>query len=337
MKAVLWNGPDQLSVEEIPDPHPEEGEVLLRVKDCGICGSDLHAAKFGLTLSPGCVMGHEFSGEIVALGKGVSGWRVGERVVSLPVHTCGACDRCRAGELSFCNTMRAMGFGDLPGAYAAYTRVVPQSLLRLPESVSDRQGALVEPLAVGLHAVRQGRVPKGGAVVVMGAGPIGLVTALWARREGAEFVVVSDPVAGRRRLAESLCADVAVDPNVCDPRDALVEKTGRDPDTIFECVGVPGTINSAIQMAPIQGRVVVVGVCMEPDTIMPFLGIMKEAEVKFVLAYTKGEFQETVDALADGSIQADPMITDVIGVEGVPEAFAALARPTAQSKILVEF
>nr|AIT69695.1 putative zinc-dependent alcohol dehydrogenase [uncultured bacterium] len=336
MRAVVWRGPDQLEAAEVPDLRPERGEVLLRVRDCGICGSDLHAAKLGLTLQPGCVLGHEFAGSIAELGEGVSGWEVGDRVVSLPFHACGSCDRCHAGEGVFCAGVRGIGLGDLPGAYAEYTRVVPQSLLRLPDPVSFRQGALVEPLAVGLHAVREGRVPRGGTVVIMGAGPIGLVTALWAKREGAGCVVVSEPSEGRRKLAARMGADSTVDPAREGPCDAARALSGREPDVIFECVGVPGMIDAAIQMAPLQARIVVAGVCMEPDTLLPVLGIMKEIEIKFVLAYRKGEFQDAIDALAKGSLPVDPMITDVIGLDGVPDAFRALATPTTQSKVLIE-
>ncbi len=336
MKAVVWNGPDALALAELPDPRPERGEVLLRVRDCGICGSDLHAAKFGLTLQPGSVLGHEFSGTIEEIGDGVEGWSVGERVVSLPYHACGTCDRCRKGEGMFCAAMRGMGFGDIPGAYAQFARAVPSSLLRLPERVSFRQGALVEPLAVGLHAVRHGNVPAGGAAVVMGAGPIGLVITLWLKRLGAGCVVVSEPVEGRRAMAGRMGADATVDPRREDPVAAVRALAGREPDAIFECVGVPGTINDAIQMAPIQGRVVVAGACMEQDTFLPVLGIMKEVELKFVLAYSKEEFQAAIDALADGSLAAEPMISDVIDLAGVPEAFRALSKPTTQTKILIE-
>jgi hypothetical protein len=138
VKAVVWKGPGELCLAELPDPRPGPGEVLLRVRDCGICGSDLHAAKLGLTLMPGSVLGHEFSGTIAELGEGVEGWRVGDRVVPLPYHSCGTCDRCRDGEGMFCPAMRSMGFGDVPGAYAEYALAVPSSLLRLPDSVSFR-------------------------------------------------------------------------------------------------------------------------------------------------------------------------------------------------------
>jgi (R,R)-butanediol dehydrogenase/meso-butanediol dehydrogenase/diacetyl reductase len=336
MRAVLWKGPDELQVEEVADPRPGRGELLLQVKDCGICGTDLHTAKYGLALMPGCIMGHEFSGIIVGVGDGVSEWQEGDRVVSLPIHPCGSCERCQRGEMVFCTQMRGMGLGDLPGAYAEYTTVVPQALLRLPDNVSFRLGALVEPLAVGLHAVRHGKIPAGGAVIIMGAGPIGLVTALWAKREGAGCVVISDPAEGRRSLAERLVADAVVDPGSEDPREMVTRISGREPDVIFECVGVPGTLDAAIQMSNTQGRVVVAGVCPEPDTIIPMIAIIKEIEMKFVLAYTKQEFQESVNALADGTLEVDEMITDVIGLEGVPDAFRSLASPTTQSKVMIE-
>ena len=336
MKGIVWKGPGELSLADLPDPRPGPGEVLLRVRDCGICGSDLHAAKLGMTLMPDSVLGHEFSGTIAELGEGVEGWRVGDRVVPLPYHACGTCDRCRGGEGMFCPAMRAMGFGDLQGAYAEYALSVPSSLLRLPESVSFRLGALVEPLAVGLHAVRNGNVPKGGAAIVMGAGPIGLVTALWLKRLGAGCVVVSEPSEGRRAMAERMGADAVVDPGREDPAGAVRAIAGREPDVIFECVGVPGTINDAIQLCPIQGRVVVAGACGEQDTFFPLLGIIKEVEMKFVLAYRKDEFQAVIDALADGSLQAGPMITDVIDLAGVPDAFRALSEPTGQTKVVIE-
>jgi threonine dehydrogenase-like Zn-dependent dehydrogenase len=186
VKVVAWKGPGELGLAEIPDPRPGPGEVLLRVRDCGICGSDLHAAKFGMTLMPGSVLGHEFSGTIAELGEGVEGWRVGDRVAPLPYHSCGTCDRCREGEGMFCPAMRSMGFGDIPGAYAEYALAVPSSLLRLPESVIPPRSWSPRPHAVRLkHA-------EGRRAIVMGAGPIGLVTAL-GLRGGRGCVVVSGP------------------------------------------------------------------------------------------------------------------------------------------------
>src|SRR5207244_2702138 len=155
VRAAVLREAGRLVVEEVPRPEPEPGELLVRVRDCGICGSDLHAAE---TLPSGTVMGHEFAGEVAALGSGVSGWRLGEPVVALPYMACGECAACLAGDGIRCAAVRSIGLGDLPGAYAEYVRVHPASCLRIPERVGFRAAALVEPLAVALHGVRMAPV-----------------------------------------------------------------------------------------------------------------------------------------------------------------------------------
>lgn len=338
MRAVVLKEPGVLKLESVPDAAPEPGEILLRVRDCGICGSDLHAAKFGIGMPPDTIMGHEFAGEIAALGEGVEDWKVGERVVALPYMSCGACAWCRRGNGYHCPSSRPIGIGALPGAYAELVRVQPAHTLRVPDAVTMRQAALVEPLAVGLHGVRLGRVRPETACVVMGAGPIGAVTILWARHAGARGIVASDPSPGRRALAERLGAHAVVDPTAQDPAAALRSLAGGvDPELVFECVGVKGTINAAMLLAGSHGRVVVLGACAETDEIFPLVGIMKEIELAFALAYGRAEFAEALDALATGAIDAAPLVTDVIDLADVPEAFHALERPSTQCKVLIEF
>jgi (R,R)-butanediol dehydrogenase/meso-butanediol dehydrogenase/diacetyl reductase len=326
-----------LKIESVPDATPEPGEILLRVRDCGICGSDLHAAKFGIGMPADAIMGHEFAGEIAGLGEGVEGWKLGERVVSLPYMSCGTCESCRRGDGIRCAGMRAIGLGALPGAYAELVRVHPASCLRVPDAVTMREAALVEPLAVGLHGVRLGRVGRDTGCCVMGGGPIGAVTLLWARHAGARAVVVSDPSPGRRAVAERLGADRVVDPSASDPAAALQGLIGVDPAVVFECVGVKGTINSAMLLAGVRGRVVVLGVCAETDELFPLIGITKELEVAFALAYSKDEFAEALAALRDRTIEVAPLVTDVIDLADVPDAFRALERPSTQCKVLIEF
>ena len=295
MRAVVLKEPGVLKVESVPDATPDAGEILLRVRDCGICGSDLHAAKFGIGMPPDTIMGHEFAGEIAALGEGVDGWKVGERVVSLPYMSCGTCDACRGGYGFHCATMRNDRARAIPGAYAELVRVQPATCLRVPDEVTMREAALVEPLAVGLHAVRLGPVGPDTACVVMGAGPIGAVTILWARHAGARAVVASDPSPGRRALATRLGAHAVVDPNASDPGAALRALAGVDPAVVLECVGVKGTINAAMQLAALHGRVVVLGVRAETDEIFPLIGIMKELELAFALAYSREEFAAALE------------------------------------------
>lgn len=337
MRAVVLKEPGILKLESVPDAVPEAGEILLRVRECGICGSDLHAAKFGIGMPPDTIMGHEFAGEIAALGEGVEGWKVGERVVALPYMSCGTCEPCRRGNGYHCPSSRPIGLGALPGAYAELVRVQPAQVLRVPDGVTMRQAALVEPLAVGLHGVRLGPVRPDTACVVMGTGPIGAVTILWARHAGARAIVASDPSPGRRDLAMRLGAHVVVDPTRHDPAAALRDLAGVDPQVVLECVGVKGTLNGAMLLAGIHGRIVVLGVCAETDEIFPLVGIMKELEVAFALAYSRAEFAESLDALRTSAIDVAPLVTDVIDLADVPEAFRALERPSTQCKVLIEF
>jgi (R,R)-butanediol dehydrogenase/meso-butanediol dehydrogenase/diacetyl reductase len=337
MRAVVFKEPGVLTVESVPDAVAQPGEILMQVRNCGICGSDLHAAKFGIGMPADTIMGHEFAGEIAALGDGVEGWRVGERVVSLPYMSCGICDACQRGDGLRCGTMQSIGLGALPGAYAELVRVHPASLLRVPENVTMREAALVEPLAVGLHGVRLGPVGPDTACVVMGAGPIGAVTVLWARHHRARAVVASDPSAGRRALATRLGAHVVVDPTATDPGAALQKLAGVDPQVVFECVGVKGTINAAMLLAGTRGRIIILGVCAETDEIFPLVGITKEIELAFALAYSRDEFAEALEALRTGAIDVAPLVTDVIDLADVPDAFRALERPSTQCKVLIEF
>jgi (R,R)-butanediol dehydrogenase/meso-butanediol dehydrogenase/diacetyl reductase len=173
--------------------------------------------------------------------------------------------------------------------------------------------------------------------VVMGAGPIGLSTLIWAKAKGAGAVVVSELAPGRTELAMKLGATAVVNPEKEDPADKVRSITGRAPEIVFECIGVKSTLSAAINMVGRHGRVVVIGVCMEPDSIVPLICVMKEVSIDFALAYTRAEFQETIDALASGAIDATPMITDVIEVGQVPEMFAALKRPGSRAKVMVEF
>jgi (R,R)-butanediol dehydrogenase / meso-butanediol dehydrogenase / diacetyl reductase len=332
MKAAVLQGTGTLAIEEVEPPRAEPGELVLAVRDCGICGSDLHAVH---TMPPGTIFGHEFCGEVVAVGDGVAGWDVGDRAVTLPFFSCERCDRCRRGDGMFCKEIRGIGLGAVQGAYAERVRVQPENSLKIPETVGFRDAALVEPLAVGLHGIRRSRLERGGTCIILGAGPIGIATLLWARELGAR-AIVSDPSPGRRAMAERLGATAVVDPTTQDPGSVAESIAGEDVAAVFECVGVKGLIQSAMLMAPLRARVVVLGVCMATDEIFPIHGILKEIEIDFVLGYTKSEFRETLDAVASGRFDPRPMITDVIDLDAVPAMFAALATPNTQCKVLIE-
>lgn len=337
MKAILYKGANRLELGELPTPAPAAGEVLLKVHNCGICGSDLHAVQFGLGLKPDCVLGHEFCGEIAELGSGITGFKVGERACVVPFSSCGECEYCRRGQGYHCAKMKSVGLGPLPGAYAEFVACEPVSLLKLPAALTSRQGALVEPLSVGLHGVNRSRIKAGTPCVIMGAGPVGLATLIWCKAKGADPVVVSELAPGRIELAQKLGATAVVSPRDRNPAAVVKELCGKLPEVVFECIGVKSTLNEAVGLVTKCGQVVVIGVCMEPDQIMPLHCIFKEVSIDFTLAYTRADFEETIAALASGKINADPMVTDIIGLEQVPATFEALRKPTTQAKVLIEF
>ena len=336
MRAAAFKKQNEVGIIDVPQPKPGPGEVVLKVHNCGICGSDLHAVQFG-TLRPDSIMGHEFCGQIHEVGAGVRGFEIGERVASLPWIICGECDACARGEGYHCRSNRVLGLGQLPGGYAEYVMCGERSLLKLPEQVSSREGALVEPLSVGLHGVNRAGIKPGAGCVVMGAGPIGLAALTWCKAKGADPIIVSELAAGRADLALKLGATEVVNPTQHKPADRMRELTGRPPELVIECIGVKGTLGAAIDIAGTHGRVVVIGACLEPDTIVPMRCLMKEVSVEFAIGYTKAEFGETIDALASGRVKASSMITDIIGLDEVPAMFDALRQPGNRAKVLVEF
>jgi len=292
-----------------------------------------------MPLPSGSVMGHEFSGEVVAIGSAIKGeWKEGARVAGFPYLCCGDTSPCvNVGYgAAACAKGMPIGLGQSHGAYAEYVRIGASSANRLPDVVSFEEGALVEPLAVGLHAVDRGRVTRGETVLIIGAGPVGLAVALWAKFSGARHVIVSERAPARIEMAARFGATDVIDP--ARPLTDQVEKiAGKGPDVIFECVGNPGMLNEAMLAAPRHARIVVAGVCQGMDTIMPLVGIMKELNVQFVLGYTAQEYAFVIDMIAKDRIEAVAMVTDRISLDALPEAFEALRKPSTQCKVMVGF
>jgi threonine dehydrogenase-like Zn-dependent dehydrogenase len=208
-------------------------------------------------------------------------------------------------------------------------------LLRVPDGVPDRVAATTEPCAVGLHAVREARIQPAERALVMGAGPIGLMTLLWLKQHGVRTVAVSEYAAPRRELAARLGADLVIDPAAGDVATALAAGGGA-PAVVFECVGVEGTLQQAINLVERRGRVVVVGVCMTEDRIRPMSGINKHVTLQFVLGYTPEEFKEALESIGDGRIDPSPLVTRTVALEDLPAAFRALSDPT-ECKVVLEF
>ena len=324
MRAAVLTDDHTFVVEQVPDPTPGPGDLVVRVEACGICGSDLKAHGH---MPGGIVMGHEFCGEVVAVGTELSGrWREGELLAALPLTACGRCRWCLADDASHCETFDPQGVGGAPGGFAEFVRVDAGSAVRLRGDVGDF-GALVEPLAVGLHTVATGRIGPGDRVLVIGGGNVGSAVSTWARRFGAAEVVVSDPSPTRRATADRFGATGIHDPAEGPPP--------SDFDVVVECVGVPGLIQVAMDAAAVRGRVVVAGVCITPDPIVPLTGVLKELELGFAVYYRKSEFAAAAALLESGDIDPSTFVTGRVGLDGVASAFTHLLSSDTERKILV--
>jgi (R,R)-butanediol dehydrogenase/meso-butanediol dehydrogenase/diacetyl reductase len=320
-----------LEIETLPDPSPGPGEVVVEVCRCGICGSDLHITEdpiFGVPA--GTVLGHEYSGRVVAQGREVEGVRAGEHVAVFPVHGCGRCATCLAGLPTWCRQMRFDG-----GGYGQFSVVEPHQLVRLPQTLSLADGALVEPMAVSLHGVRLAKAEAGARVLIVGAGPIGLAAAYWSRRLGAGRIAVTASSNRRAELALTLGAHVFVDP--ADNSPAAVEAAlGGPPDVVYECVGKVGLIQRCIEYCRPRGTVVVLGLCTHADTIMPFPLVVKELRLQASAFYEVRDFEMSAHALEHDGDAPRAMVTDRIGLDALPQAFEALRRRSTQCKVLVD-
>ena len=357
MRAVVARS-GQLICEEIAEPQPGAGQVLVKTLSCGICGSDLHALHhfdrmvdnarragggMGAAFDPkaGMVFGHEFSAEVLDYGPGgPARLKPGTRVVSMPV-LIGAAGPIPVGYSN-----------DYPGGFAERMVLSDALLLEVPNGLSDRQAAMTEPFAVGAHAVAKASLDEDAAFLVVGCGPVGLAVIASLKARGFGPVAAADYSPARRAMAERMGADLIIDPAKESPHtrwtgmgvaatgaeQMMARMAGQTPRRaiIFECVGVPGVLQALIEGCPSGSQIIVAGVCMQADQIEPAMAITKQLDFRFVLGYTLEEFAGTLSDIAEGRIDVPPVITSAVGLDGVAGAFAALADPEAQVKIVVE-
>ena len=331
MRAVTFQELHQpLAFETLPDPTPDAGQVVVKVGRCGICGSDLH-----MTEDPayGCkhgdVLGHEFAGEVVGLGRKVEGLKTGDLVSVIPLMSCGRCEHCRKGEVQWCEQ-----FGLQGGGYAEYALTRPNQCVRLPSDVSVADGAIVEPLAVALHGVNLSGFKAGDKVLVLGAGPIGLAVAFWARRLGAAKVAVQDIADFQEQRALDMGVDVfVVDPE--DPVGSAERGLGGKADIVFECVGLPGLIAQAVDQVKPRGTILLLGLCTQPDTFNSFAMLSKEVRLVTSAFFTRQEYEAALAALDAGAMEPRLLVTDTISLSDTPEIFESLKRRTSQCKVLI--
>jgi (R,R)-butanediol dehydrogenase/meso-butanediol dehydrogenase/diacetyl reductase len=332
MRAAVMQGLHRpLAVENLADPAPGPGELVVRVGRCGICGSDLHMTEDAMYgKGAGDVLGHEFAGEVVALGKGTEGAALGDMVAVIPLASCGACEACARGEVAWC-----AHFGLQGGGYAEYALTRPNQCVVLPKSASLADGAIVEPLAVALHGVARAGLERGDKVLVLGGGPIGLAVGFWARRLGAGRVVIQDIAAHQRERALAMGADAFV-VDLEDPVGAAERALGGKADIVFECVGVPGLIAQAVGQVRNRGTIVLLGLCSQPDTFNSFAMLSKELTLVTSAFFTRGEFEAALDVLDAGAAEPRMLVTDTVRLGEVPEAFEGLKHRTHQCKVLID-
>jgi (R,R)-butanediol dehydrogenase/meso-butanediol dehydrogenase/diacetyl reductase len=336
MKAAVYKGPTHpLHVEELATPSAGPGELVFKVGACGICASDLHAAETGLC-PEGVIFGHEFAGQVVGVGPGVTDWREGDRMIALPARPCGTCPACQAGKIIECTGLLLQGFDPrVPGAYAEYSTALAALSIRIPPELDYRDAAIVEPLSVGLGAWKSAAVPAGASVLVVGAGVIGLSVAKWARFFGAGDVGISERVPARIERAKQAGVDLVIDASQFENPVAEYEKrTGRAPSVIFECVGRP-LLDKLIEMAPIGAQLVLVGTGMEPEHFTVLSAAMKRLRMTFTLAYEPTDFPFVLRMLAAGRIDVRGLVTGTVGLEALPEMFARMQKPNDHCKVLV--
>lgn len=329
--AVMERG--KIWVDDVPDPSPQPGEVVVKSVACGICGSDLHAARhtdefvatsieaggaFKLTTFDPVVLGHEYCAEVMESN---ARFRAGQLVCAVPVLPRGP------------NV--PVGYApEAPGGFGQYMVLSERLLVPVPAGLDAERAALTEPMAVGHHAVNMARLSGREAIIVIGAGPVGLAVTANLVGSGAAPVVVAEFSPKRRELAEAIGAHVVLDPREDDPY-ASGEVSGRDDVVIFECVGVPGMIDDIFLRAPRRARIVVVGVCLQMDHARPLIAVNKELNVQYVLGYDVTEFEGTLRRIADGRLDIGSLITHSVGLDEVADAFDALAEPDAHGKVVV--
>jgi L-iditol 2-dehydrogenase len=324
----MYEGPWLMPLKEVPMPEPAAHEVVVTVRAAGVCGSDVH----GFTGStgrrkPGIVMGHEASGTIHAVGVDVAGYAVGERVVVQPLHRCGQCTMCRAGRGNICQNRTLIGM-DTHGAYAEAVRVPQDQLYRLPDDLSFADGAWTEPLSVALHAVAITPLEPLDTVVVVGAGPIGLLTLQAAKIKGAGTVIVTDRSPHRLELAQQLGADIVVNVAEQDPVSVAQQAAdGLGAHVTFEAVGITPTVQQALEVTRIGGNITWIGNSQRDVTLNMQQVVTRELTIRGTYGFDQ-EFSQAIELLRTKRVNVAPMTEQLAPLDAGPQIFHDLAKGT---------
>jgi (R,R)-butanediol dehydrogenase/meso-butanediol dehydrogenase/diacetyl reductase len=340
MKAAVFRGIKEIVVEEVETPRAGADDVVLAVAACGICGSDLHTYLHGSFVEPGQVMGHEFVGAVVEAGPGVNGIGVGDRLTASPLQPCHECSRCAEGRYNLCPKAWTQGIAyGKPGAFAELVRIpdatVGRNVFPLRSGISDDAGALVEPLAVAVHAVRLAEPAAGATALVLGLGTIGQQVVQTLRARGAGRIIGVDISALRLSAAVELGAEVIDGSDGIDG--ALAGMLGPDGeiDVVFECSGVPAVADAALAQVRPGGTIVVLALYDDPITFNPTVLVQKEIRLQGSIAYTEEDFADAVALIAGGQVKAEPLITQHRTLDQIGEAFEVQLQKDHSLKVIV--
>jgi (R,R)-butanediol dehydrogenase / meso-butanediol dehydrogenase / diacetyl reductase len=350
LRALRFHAARELRIEEVAEPPaPGEGDVVVRIVTCGICGTDLHeyvAGPIVTSIEPhpltGAqnpqILGHEFAGDVVATGTGVTRVAEGDRVAIMPLAYCGRCAYCRRGLQHLCTMMACVGLSHAWGGMAEFATVAQYQVVRLPESVTYLQGALIEPTAVAAYGVERAGVRPGDRVLVTGAGPIGALAALCARAAGASTVYVSEPNPARRTRAERLGVATVLDPTVVDLPAFLREQSdGLGVDVAIECSGHPNGFTAAIRSLRRRGTLAQTGLFVGEASVEPMLWSLNDLTIVGTWCYWVYDFDRIAAQIAAGDLPVERVVTSSVTLDGAPDAFALLASGTADEiKVLVD-
>lgn len=328
--AVFKEGGKPWIVEQRPMPKPGPGEALVKVGRCGICATDVNMTSGnGYDFACDSVLGHEFAGEVVELGPQVANLKLGDNVTALPATGCGECAVCKDGLQVIC--LQAVPYSS---GFAEYMLVAARTAVKLPQSLSLADGALVEPLAVGLHGVKLANLPPDARVLVLGAGSVGLAATFWARKLGAGRVVSASRSARREDLALQLGAHAYVQTGEGDA-ERISAALGGIPDVVIETAGVVGMLGKSIELVRPNGHVVSLGFCMAPDPVVPGAATYRQARLSFSMAWTLEEFQHCVDSLDAGLVEPRHMISNTISLAQLPAKIEEMRGAHLETKVHV--
>ena len=338
MKAAVYYSPQKLQVEDLPMPEPEPSEVLIKVQYSAICGTDVHAFLYDIAPS-GSVLGHEFSGVVAALGSDVTRWKVGDRV------TCGGGTPPPGLEAPLRRqeqyNYRLEGFSNTrKRGYAEYTILNDWEPMRVPDSVGDLEASLIEPCSVVVRAVRLSNQRLGDTVVILGAGPIGLLCMQAAKAAGAGMVIVSEPVPARREAAKLLGADAVIDPLSDSGVENIMDLTdGAGPHIVYECAASKTTLDTAFNLVRKNGNVMLVALAWENVPVLPVDWAAKEIQLNTTFGGVPFDWQVAMNLIESGSITLEPLLadTDILAIDDIQAAFEALLKPSTQVQMVIKF